>query len=433
MLPNVLPVEASHTSLDIFERSPVLITFDSSFEQKVGPTYSPDGPTLEFEIVGDRNNFLDLQRIFLEIKCKILQSDGSILRYDNTSAANSDLPIFVNNTLHSLFSECTVTANGIKVSNANGVYAHKAFIETEFSNNQEAKNTWLQCQGYTYEQTPQTNTSAALVKRQTETRLSAEVTYFGKVAADIFSCDKHLLSGVTLRISFVRSRPEFVLIHDDDAKNYKIKILQANLYVRKMTVSDQVFTAIEKTLTKTPALYHYTEVLPKTFLIPSGSRSWIKEDVFSKEPIRRFAVALCTNAAFLGSKTTNPFHYQKFHLNEITVYRNGFPVAGTPLPTENEKRTYLNTMDALAFAHLSHGIPFEDYANHFLMVFDLTSTQQASHDYLYPELTNATISLELKFTNNLTESIEVFLLGEKASTIYINSNRKVSKNVILTA
>lgn len=433
MLPNILPIEASHTSLDIFERSPVLITFDSSFEQKVGPTYSPDGPTLEFEIVGDRNNFLDLQKIFLEIKCKILQNDNNNLRYDNTSTANSDLPIFVNNTLHSLFSECTITANGIKISNSNGVYAHKAFIETEFSNSQEAKKTWLKCQGYTYEEAPQTVTSTVFTERQAETRSSAEVTYFGKVAADIFSCDKHLLSGVSLRISFVRSRPEFVLIHDDVTKNYKIKILQASLYVRKMTVSDQVFTAIEKTLTKTPALYHYTEVLPKTYLIPSGNRSWMKEDIFSKEPIRRFALALCTNAAFLGSKMSNPFHYQKFNLNEVTVYRNGFPVAGTPLSTENEKRIYISSMDALAFGYHSHGIPFQDYTNHFVMVFDLTSTQQASHDYLYPELTNAAVSLELKFANNLASSVEVFLLGEKASTIYINSNRKVSKNVILTA
>ena len=73
---------------------------------------------------------------------------------------------------------------------------------------------------------------------------------FGKIAADVFSRDKHLLSGVTLLISFVRSKPEFVLIHDDVAKNHKITITQANLYVRKTTVSEQVFTAIEKTLTK---------------------------------------------------------------------------------------------------------------------------------------------------------------------------------------
>ena len=142
---------------------------------------------------------------------------------------------------------------------------------------------------------------------------------------------------MTLRIFFVRSKPEIVLIHDDVAKNYKITITQANLYVRKMTVSEQVFIAIEKTLTKTPALYRYTEVLPKTFLIPTGSRNWSKEDVFSREPIRRFALALVSYASFLGSKDTNPFHYQKHNLNEDTVYRNGYPVAGTPLATDDLK------------------------------------------------------------------------------------------------
>ena len=56
--------------------------------------------------------------------------------------------------LHSLFSDCTVSANGLKISNANGNYAHKSFIETEFSHNKDAKNTWLACQGYSYEENP---------------------------------------------------------------------------------------------------------------------------------------------------------------------------------------------------------------------------------------------------------------------------------------
>ena len=63
-------------------------------------------------------------------------------------------------------------------------------------------------------------------------------------------------------------------------------------------------------------------------------------------------------------------------------------------PQKNEKRVYLSSMEALAFGYHGHGIPFTDYIQHFIIVFDLTSTQQASHDYLYPELTNAAISLE---------------------------------------
>ena len=131
MLPNVLPVEASHSSLDIFERAPLLITFDSSLEQRNGPLYAPNGPTLEFVVTGDRTNFIDLQNIFLEVKCNIKHGNGNGLRYDATSAANTDSPIFVNNALHSLFSDCNIVANEVRMSSANGYYAPKAFLETE--------------------------------------------------------------------------------------------------------------------------------------------------------------------------------------------------------------------------------------------------------------------------------------------------------------
>ena len=101
MLPNNLPVEANHSSLDLFEKPSLLVTFDTSFEQKVGPLYAPNGPTLEFEVVGDRTNFIDLQNIYLEVKCRILQANGNILRYDATDANLTDSPCFVNNILHS--------------------------------------------------------------------------------------------------------------------------------------------------------------------------------------------------------------------------------------------------------------------------------------------------------------------------------------------
>ena len=85
-----------------------------------------------------------------------------------------------------------------------------------------------------------------------------------------------------------------------------------------MTVSDS-FYRHRKSLTKTSALYRYIEVLPKTLPIPTGSRCWRKEDVFSKESIRGFALASISNQEFLGSKLTNPSRYQKHNLNEIPV------------------------------------------------------------------------------------------------------------------
>ena len=68
--------------------------------------------------------------------------------------AKTDTPCFCKNVLHSLFSDCTVSANGLKISNANGNYAHKSFIETEFPQTKTKKNTWLACQSYSHEENP---------------------------------------------------------------------------------------------------------------------------------------------------------------------------------------------------------------------------------------------------------------------------------------
>ena len=159
----MLPSEAAHSSLDLFDRPPLLVTFDDSYCQKIGPVYSPNGPMLEFEVTGDRNNFIDLQKIFLEVKCKVVKADGSNLDYDAGDLNDPDKtnsPYLTNNTLHSLFSDCTVSANGLKISNANGHYAHKSFLETEFSHNIDAKKTWLACQGYQFEKKPEYVTSS---------------------------------------------------------------------------------------------------------------------------------------------------------------------------------------------------------------------------------------------------------------------------------
>ena len=46
MISNLLPTEATHSSLDLFEKPPLLVTFENAFTQKIGPSYSPDGPML---------------------------------------------------------------------------------------------------------------------------------------------------------------------------------------------------------------------------------------------------------------------------------------------------------------------------------------------------------------------------------------------------
>ena len=141
MIAILLHNEATHSSLDLFEKQPLLITFVNAIDQKVRPICSPYGPMLEFEITGDRNNFADRQKIYLEIWCKVTQAIGADLRYDNTDPTVSDSPFLVNNSLFSFISYCILSANGLKVSIAKSNFAHKNFIATEFSNSKGAKDS----------------------------------------------------------------------------------------------------------------------------------------------------------------------------------------------------------------------------------------------------------------------------------------------------
>ena len=190
---------------------------------------------LEFDVLDDRNNFIDLRKLLLENKCEICGNNDGDLR-TGTDAGNTDAPYLSNNALHSLFSEFTVSANGVKISNTKGNYAHKAFVETEILSGKTAKNTWLVCQGYYYEDKPakidgtdgRTDNVAAI---KALVALSQKNYIIGKPDWNaILTCDKHLLSGVTLRISFTRSTKNYVVISESN-KHYKSKLIKANLYV----------------------------------------------------------------------------------------------------------------------------------------------------------------------------------------------------------
>ena len=69
------------------------------------------------------------------------------------------------------------------------------------------------------------------------------------------------------------SQDDFAVISEDAAKHYKVKIDEANLFIRKMTVSDNVVGAIEETLLKTAAIYRYNEKIPKDSKLQQANKA----------------------------------------------------------------------------------------------------------------------------------------------------------------
>ena len=134
-----------------------------------------------------------------------------------------------------------------------------------------------------------------------------------------------------------------------------------------------------------------------------------------------------TNSAFTGSFTENPFWYQQFDLRQIRILRGGQPTVD--FDTVDNCRLYVTTMKAMNFQDDIPSIPIDDFKDHCVLVFDLTSMQDATENCHYPELVGEPLRLELNFTNPLENVTELIVLGERMSSVAVDKFGVVEKNV----
>ena len=371
----------------------------------------------------------------------LCQPDGT----EKVKPADVELT-FANNTLHSLFSHVEMFLNGKLISSSNNNYHHLAFIETELTTDIASKRTWAPCQGYRYRANDKANAEAK-EKELNDFRKGEQfnLELYGAPHVDFLDCERLLLPGVTLHLRFDRSPNNCALesmgtweaadIKRVDQTPYAVVIERASLFVNKVVLSDAVKVGIERALTKSPAVYPYIESLNKSFIIQAGQNFFVKENIFGSEPVRRLTLCMVRNKFFRGSTIEcTPFHYKKFQLSKIEIERgNGVPIAGTPIDTTKNTRLFYNTICALGFTKGGNGIEMNDFEeNHYFLVFDLTSSREAGKAFtLFPELTGAGITLKLGFTEALTHPVELFLVGERFSQIFIDATRNISKNSLI--
>ena len=86
-------------------------------------------------------------------------------------------------------------------------------------------------------------------------------------------------------------------------------------------------------------------------------------------------------------------------------------------------------MKALQFNEGFPALPMEDFQIHYILVFDLTSLQDAAEHLHYQELSGESLRLEMFFQFHLEQVTEVIVLGERLSNLQIDQFETVAKNV----
>ena len=428
---------------------PIVDDVLSSHEQEIYPTTSLDENCIEFEFQTDRNYYVDLRQSFLALKLKFVKGRGydtyeskekkkehkhkSVVFTETGDDEEKQEEVarvfYVNNIMHSISSNVEVYINNQQIYSSNGLYAHKSYISNNFKAAISEYKGVLHCEGYDYEQDPEDINNPLpdpfFTRRMKLLSRPDAFMLYGKLGIDFFSTSELLYPNMKTRLRLIRDRPKFYMSSDNP--NVSLGIVDCSLYTRRTALKDDYHKKRMDMLDYSLVEYNYLETLAKTFIIPARQNQFIQENIFNNAPIRRVAIAMNTNSAFTGSFTENPFWYQQFDLRQIGILRGGQPIVD--FDTADNCRLYVTTMKAMNFQDDIPSIPIDDFKDHYVLVFDLTSMQDATEICHYPELVGKPLRLELNFTNPLENVTELIVLGERMSLVAVDKFGVVGKNV----
>ena len=172
---------------------------------------------------------------------------------------------------------------------------------------------------------------------------------------------------------------------------------------------------------------NYLETPANTFIIPARQNQFIQENIFNHYPVPRVEIAMNTNSAFTGCYTGNPFWFQQFELKQIGVLRFRQPIVDFDAAVTCG--LYVTTMEAMNFEDNNLSIPIDNFKDHYVLVFDLTSRQDAAETCPYPELVEEPLRLELNFTFSLEHVTELFVSAERRSSVAVDKFGVDGKNI----
>ena len=86
-------------------------------------------------------------------------------------------------------------------------------------------------------------------------------------------------------------------------------------------------------------------------------------------------------------------------------------------------------MKAMSFQGDIPSIPIDNFQDHYVLVFDLTSMQDATENCHYPGLVGEPLRLELNFTFHLEHHTKLIVLGERTFSVSIDKICVVGKNI----
>ena len=425
--------EATPTSLDLFLKTDVQTAVEDGSWMEIRPVNSiEETAPVDFHIDGTSEDFIDLAETYLKVKVRITSADG-----DNGYGQNA-MVAPVNLLLQSMWSKLDVSFNGKRVSSSGHSYPFRAYIETLLNFGKDVKTGQLSASGWHMDTAEQFDTTGAqnlgFMARKGMGQGRRVISLMGRLHSDIFNQNRCLLDGVNVHVQLTRSNDRFCIMRPDgeNVEDYKIKLEEASLFVRKVKVLPSCRLGIYKALSTAPARYPIRRSEQRIFSISNNITCWSQENALVGQLPRRLTIGFVRTDAFHGVYPLNPFNFQHFNLNFLALYINGKQIPSRALQPEFDglncdyTRSYMQMSSSLgqAFTNQDCGLSYKDFkGGSTLFVFNLNA-ELTDGDHVETTKRGA-VRIECRFANALNDPISCLVLSEYDNLILVDKERNV--------
>ena len=99
--------------------------------------------------------------------------------------------------------------------------------------------------------------------------------------------------------------------------------MEASLIISRVRISPGVMLSHAYMLEKTPAKYPITRVEFKSFIFNTGISGETLDNIILGVIPKRIIIGLVKNKALNGNRRLEPFHFDHFNLNYLSLYVDG--------------------------------------------------------------------------------------------------------------
>ena len=433
---------ASHAT-DLFRPIAQEVSMKSSSLIHINPVSMNQTGPYDFKVIPRGDQYVQMSQIRLYMRAKVTTDAGAaIVDADAISICN----LFGN----SMFQTIDIEIGGKTITDLQNSHSnYKAYLETLLSYTPDAGKGPLGASHFWMDEAGSfddikygvdaTATVGATWSRNDGFRARSGITKQSRlfdmmipIHSDLFNCDRLLPPGVDLTLKLTRSKDSFVLMHPESTKSFKITLSAMKLVVPYITVADAIVANHKAKILTTPVLLPIKKTDILVHHVGVGGSLVQISNLFQNRLPKTLIIGMLETESYNGASGKNPYNFQHFDVNYVTITRNGVMIPSEPYTPDWDaklyNREYRSFFDNIGIGTDNIGsiINRSLYAGGAsLFAFDMTPDRCNGYHWHKREEGGA-IDIDLRFKTALAKGTTIMLFGVYDALVAIDKDMNVA-------